>query len=85
MSAGFPSGHPDDNSRSRAAIIGVDDPWCQQICTEITAANRRTIWPGSSGRAMGRGVYHALALLMPHLEEASRAHLQTLAAAYLPA
>ena len=43
---------PDDT-----AIIGVDDPWCQQICTEITAANRRTIWPVSSGRAMGRGVY----------------------------
>ena len=39
------------------AIIGVDDPWCQQICTEITAANRRTIWPISSGKAMGRGVY----------------------------
>ena len=39
------------------AIIGVDDAWCQQICTEITAANRRTIWPISSGRAMGRGVY----------------------------
>lgn len=39
------------------AIIGVDDPWCQQICTEITAANRRTIWPISAGKAMGRGVY----------------------------
>jgi UDP-N-acetylmuramoylalanine--D-glutamate ligase len=35
----------------------VDDPWCQQICTEITAANRRTIWPISAGKAMGRGVY----------------------------
>jgi UDP-N-acetylmuramoylalanine--D-glutamate ligase len=39
------------------AIIGVDDAWCQRICTEITAANRRTIWPISSRRAMGRGVY----------------------------
>ncbi len=39
------------------AIVGVDDPWCQQICTEITAANRRTIWPISARRAMGRGVY----------------------------
>ena len=27
------------------AVIGVDDAWCQRICTEITAANRRTIWP----------------------------------------
>lgn len=39
------------------AIVGVDDSWCQRICTEITAANRRTIWPVSAGRAMGRGVY----------------------------
>ena len=40
-----------------AAIIGVDDPACQRICTELLAANRRTITPISSGRAMGRGVY----------------------------
>jgi UDP-N-acetylmuramoylalanine--D-glutamate ligase len=39
------------------AIVGVDDPWSAQICTEITAANRRTIWPISARRAMGRGVY----------------------------
>jgi UDP-N-acetylmuramoylalanine--D-glutamate ligase len=40
-----------------AAIVGVDDPWCQRICTELVAANHRPIWPISSGRAMGRGVY----------------------------
>ncbi len=45
------------------AIIGVDDPWCQQICTEITAANRRTIWPVSARRAMGRGVYSLQGML----------------------
>ena len=39
------------------AVVGVDDAWCQQICTEITAANRRTIWPISARRTMGRGVY----------------------------
>jgi UDP-N-acetylmuramoylalanine--D-glutamate ligase len=39
------------------AVIGVDDEWGQRICTEITAANRRTIRPISSGRSMGRGVY----------------------------
>jgi UDP-N-acetylmuramoylalanine--D-glutamate ligase len=39
------------------AIVGVDDPWCQRICTELVAANHRPIWPISSGRAMGRGVY----------------------------
>jgi UDP-N-acetylmuramoylalanine--D-glutamate ligase len=39
------------------AVIGVDDDWGQRICTEITAANRRTIWPISARKAMGRGVY----------------------------
>ena len=46
-----------NQGKGDTAIIGVDDPWCQQICTEITAANRRTIWPISAGKAMGRGVY----------------------------
>jgi len=44
---------------------------------------RHALEPESASAAMGRGAYHALALLMPHLDEASRAHLQTLAAAYL--
>ncbi|HEY5071523.1 MAG TPA: UDP-N-acetylmuramoyl-L-alanine--D-glutamate ligase [Caulobacteraceae bacterium] len=39
------------------AVVGVDDAWCQQICTEITAANRRSIVPISARRAMGRGIY----------------------------
>ena len=46
-----------NQGKGDTAIIGVDDPWCQNICTEIVAANRRTIWPISSGRALGRGVY----------------------------
>jgi UDP-N-acetylmuramoylalanine--D-glutamate ligase len=43
--------------RGDTAVIGVDDPWGQRICTEITALNTRTIRPISSGRAMGRGFY----------------------------
>lgn len=39
------------------AVIGVDDAWGARICTEITAANRRTIVPVSASKAMGRGVY----------------------------
>ena len=39
------------------AVVGVDDPWCQTLCTELVAANRRTVRPISAGRAMGRGVY----------------------------
>ena len=46
-----------NQGKGDTAVIGVDDPWCQNICTEIVAANRRTIWPISSGRALGRGVY----------------------------
>ena len=44
---------------------------------------RHALEPESAAAAMGRGAYHALALLMPHLDEASRMHLQQLAAAYL--
>ncbi len=46
---------------------------------------RRALEPENANAAMGRGAYHALALLMPHLDAASRAHLQTLAAAYVVA
>lgn len=46
-----------NQGKGDTAVIGVDDPWCQRICTEITAANRRTIRPISAGKAMGRGVY----------------------------
>jgi len=45
---------------------------------------RRALEPEAAGASMGRGGYHALALLMPHLDDASRVHLQTIAAAYLP-
>ncbi len=44
---------------------------------------RRALEPEAAAQAMGRGGYHALALLMPHLDETSRAHLQQLAASYL--
>jgi UDP-N-acetylmuramoylalanine--D-glutamate ligase len=46
-----------NQGKGDTAVIGVDDPLCGQICTEITATNKRTIRPISSGRAMGRGVY----------------------------
>ncbi|MGZ3402542.1 MAG: UDP-N-acetylmuramoyl-L-alanine--D-glutamate ligase, partial [Phenylobacterium sp.] len=46
-----------NQGKGDTAVIGVDDVWGQQICTEITAANRRTIVPISANKAMGRGVY----------------------------
>ena len=50
---------------------------------EYVREPRKALEPESAAAAMGRGGYHALALLVPHLDGASRAHLQTLAAAYL--
>jgi AcrR family transcriptional regulator len=44
---------------------------------------RRALEPESAAAAMGRGGYHALSLLTPHLDDVSRAHLQSLAAAYM--
>jgi UDP-N-acetylmuramoylalanine--D-glutamate ligase len=46
-----------NQAKDDTAVIGVDDPWCQRICTELLAANGRTIRPIAAGRAMGRGVY----------------------------
>ena len=46
-----------NQDKGDTAIVGVDDPWCQTICTELLALNRRTIRPISAGRAMGRGYY----------------------------
>ncbi|HWE47363.1 MAG TPA: UDP-N-acetylmuramoyl-L-alanine--D-glutamate ligase [Caulobacteraceae bacterium] len=39
------------------AVIGVDDAWCQQICTELRGAHRQVTRPISAGRAVGGGVY----------------------------
>ncbi len=52
-----------NQGKGDTAVIGVDDPWGQRICTEITAANRRTIVPISASKAMGRGVYALQGLL----------------------
>ena len=46
-----------NQGKGDTAVIGVDDPWGQRICTEITAANRRTIVPISASKSMGRGAY----------------------------
>ena len=46
-----------NQGKGDTAVVGVDDPWCQQIVTEITALNRRTIVPISARRSLGKGVY----------------------------
>jgi UDP-N-acetylmuramoylalanine--D-glutamate ligase len=52
-----------NQGKGDTAVIGVDDPWGQQMCTEITAANCRTIWPISARKTIGRGVYALQGLL----------------------
>jgi UDP-N-acetylmuramoylalanine--D-glutamate ligase len=52
-----------NQGKGDTAVIGVDDAYGQQICTEITAANRRTIIPISAKTAIGRGVYALQGLL----------------------
>ena len=44
-------------SGSDYAIIGVDDPYSQRICTELMARGRCKTIPVSSKRVLGRGVY----------------------------
>ena len=55
------------------AVIGVDDPWCQRICTEVTAANRRAIAPISAGKCVGRGVFSLNGTLYDALDGKARA------------
>ncbi|WP_293899128.1 UDP-N-acetylmuramoyl-L-alanine--D-glutamate ligase [Phenylobacterium sp.] len=46
-----------NQGKGDTAVIGIDDAWGGRICTEITAANKRTIVPISANKAIGRGVY----------------------------
>ena len=39
------------------AVIGVDDDFSQEICTELVASARVAVRPISSSRAIGRGIY----------------------------
>ena len=52
-----------NQGKGDTAVISVDDPHCQAICTELLAANRRTIRPISAGRAISKGVYALQGLL----------------------
>jgi len=52
-----------NQGKGDTAVISVDDFHCQAICTELMAANRRTIRPISAGRAISKGVYALQGLL----------------------
>ena len=46
---------------------------------------RRALEPETAQAALGRGAFHVLCLLLPHLDPASRSHLHTLAGSYTSA
>jgi len=79
-------------ARSRALRLSADEaaPLATSMVVVLTywlsfeyvRDPRRALEPENSASALGRGAFHVLALLMPHLDETSREHLQTLAQAY---
>jgi len=73
-----------NQTKGDTAVVGVDDAWCQQICTELTAANRRTIVPISARRAMGRGVYALQGMLYDATGERANEIVDLTRAASLP-
>jgi len=62
------------------AMVVVLTYW---LSYEYVRDPRHALEPGQAAAALGRGAYHALALLLPHLDDGSRAHLRALAAAYV--
>jgi UDP-N-acetylmuramoylalanine--D-glutamate ligase len=70
-----------NQSKGDTAVIGVDDEFGQRFCTEITAANRRTICPISARKAISRGVYVLQGLLYDATGERGVAEVADLSAA----
>ena len=62
------------------AMVVVVTYW---LSYEYVREPRRALEAASAAAAMGRGAWHTLALLSPHLDPDSRAHLDRLAAEYL--
>ncbi len=73
-----------NQGKGDTALIGIDDAHGQQICTEITAANRRTIWPFSAKKAIGRGVYALGGVLYDATDGPARELVDLKAARSLP-
>ncbi|MBU6259123.1 MAG: TetR/AcrR family transcriptional regulator [Burkholderiales bacterium] len=80
---------------SRGGAIGLGGPESASVAStmvvvltywlsyEYVRDPRHALEPEFAAAALGRGAYHALALLIAHLDAASREHLQSLAAAYI--
>lgn len=61
------------------AMVVVLTYW---LSFEYVRDPRHALEPQRAAASMGRGAWHVLALLLPHLDAASRAHLRDLAAPY---
>jgi AcrR family transcriptional regulator len=61
------------------AMVVVLTYW---LSYEYVRDPRKALEPESAGAALARGAWHTLSLLMPYLDEASRAHLQSLVGSY---
>ncbi len=61
------------------AMVVVLTYW---LSYEYVRDPRRALEPESAGAAMARGAVHVLSLLLPYLDEPSRAHLHMLASNY---
>lgn len=61
------------------AMVVLSTYW---LSYEYVRDPRHALEPGAAAQALGRGAFHVLSLLLPHLEPASRTHLHTLAGSY---
>jgi AcrR family transcriptional regulator len=72
----------DDVPAVATAMVVLLTYW---LSFEYVRDPRRALEPEHASATLGRGAWHLMSLLLPHLDEASRAHLASLAAAYRPA
>ncbi|MDQ2778629.1 MAG: TetR/AcrR family transcriptional regulator [Pseudomonadota bacterium] len=71
---------PEEADPVATAMVVVLTYW---LSYEYVRDPRRALEAQSAVASLGRGAYHVLAMLLPHLDAASRQHLQTLATAYI--
>lgn len=69
----------DEAATIATAMVVVATYW---LSYEYVREPRKALEPEAAGASMMRGAFHVLGLLAPYLEDAQRAHLQTLAASY---
>jgi AcrR family transcriptional regulator len=72
----------EDTQPLATAMVVVLSYW---LSHEYVRNPRHALEPGEAGPALARGAFHVLALLLPHLDAASRAHLRRLAGEYASA